>query len=109
MTIRTAAIVSGMLAIAVSRCRMTSSVPDFAEPKPRTRPSGVRMLDGRALMAWISSPQPPHQVPADHPQNDRQQDRPGQIGAQQPLSLDRAEAPARIPYQVPHPAEHVMD
>src|SRR5262249_46484320 len=109
MTISTAVMVSGILAIAVSRCRMKSSVPDFAEPWPRTRPSGVRMFEGGGLMAWISSPQSSHQVSADHPQNDRQQDRSDQMGARQPLPLGRAEAPAGIPYKVPHPAKHVMD
>src|SRR5215470_2759422 len=108
MTIRIAAMVSGMLAIAVSRCRMKSSVPDLAEPKPRTRPSGVRMFVGRALMTGHSSPQSSHQVSADDPQDDRQDDRSDPAGTQHEFALGGAEAPAGVPDQVAHAAQHVV-
>ena len=43
-TMTTNAMVSGTLATAVRRWRQKSPVPERAEPRPRTRPSGVLSL-----------------------------------------------------------------
>src|SRR5580704_7768264 len=102
VTIRTAAIVSGILAIAVRRWWMKCQVPDFAEPRPRARPSAVRMFMG-------SSSQPAHQPSADDPQDDRQHDGPDQVGARKPFAFGWPEARPGVPDQMPHSAKHVMD
>jgi hypothetical protein len=43
ITITITGIISRTIATAVRRCRQKSDVPDVAEPRPRTRPSGVRI------------------------------------------------------------------
>src|SRR5215470_3990275 len=97
------AAVSGTSATDVSRCHQKCSVPDFAGPRPRTRPSGVRIV-----MTTSSSLTAHHQV-ADDPQQQGEHDRSEQRGARQPFALVGAEAIAQIPDQVANPAKHVMD
>src|ERR1700693_2083525 len=79
--------VSGMLAIAVMRCSQNASVPDFAEPRPRTRPSGVRML-----MSIAPSSHAEHHE--DQPQQDDRRDRADDVGTHQPFALRRLPAVA---------------
>ena len=50
MTMTMAGTISRTMAIAVRRCCQKSLVPARAEPRPRTRPSGVR-IDFEPLIA----------------------------------------------------------
>src|SRR4051794_22391325 len=91
-----------MLATAVNRCRQKWSVPRLAEPRPRTRPSGVRMLMAR------SSPQSAGENIDDDPDQDRQRNRAVDGGVGEPFALRRSKAVAGVPDQMPDAAEHVM-
>src|ERR1700722_10583490 len=96
------AMVSGMLAIAVKRCSQKSSVPLLAEPKPRTRPSGVRML-------MFKDPSTHPRQRQDCPQQDGRGDRADDVGAHQPFALVVFQPIAEVPDQIAKPAKQVVE
>src|SRR5271165_2628854 len=104
MKITITAIVSGMLATAVSRWRQKCSVPEWAAPSPRTRESGV----GYAWRGYRSQ-RTSHRQQAENPQQHGDRDRTDQIGCGEPFALNRSEAAAGVPDQMANAAQHVMD
>src|ERR1700746_4057353 len=93
--------VSGMLAIAVIRCSQNASVPVLAEPSPRTRPSGVRMLMVEAPSSHAGNDQ-------DRPQENSREDRADDVRPHQPLALSRLEAVAEVPDEIAQAADEMM-
>src|SRR5215471_20195102 len=93
--------VSGMLAIAVMRCSQNSSVPVLAEPSPRTRPSGVRML-------MVKTPSSHSGNDQDRPQQDGGEDRADDVRPHQPFALGRLEAVAEVPDEIAQTADQMV-
>src|ERR1700751_5773514 len=96
--------VSGIPATVVTRWAQKWSVPVPAEPRPRTRPSGVRMLMVSLLPAGSADEEITR-----HPQHDRAGDRGKQRGGGQPVALARPEAAAGVPDEMADAAEGVME
>src|SRR5215471_9695862 len=97
-------IVSGMPATEVTRCAQKWSVPVPAEPRPRTRPSGVRMLM-QLLLPAVSADE---EITRD-PEHGRARDRCEQGRRGEPLALARPETAAGVPDEMTDAAEGVME
>ena len=73
-------------------------MPSCAEPRPRTRFSGVASRDSHQRTA----------SPID-PEEDRQRDRADDVGERQPVARRLAEAVAGVPDEMAEAAEHMVD
>src|SRR5690242_17334855 len=96
--------VSGTAATAVSRWRQNCAVPERAEPRPRTRRSGVRMV-----ISCTPSPRTTHHHEPEHPHEHREEHRTDERGAREPFAFHRAESVTGVPYQMTDAAERVVD
>src|SRR6516165_2850188 len=97
-----AVMVSGTLAIAVSRWCQKCSVPTWRR-RGRAR--------GRAACGygWARSLSDSHREHDENPQHHGNRDRTDEIGRCQPFALLRAKTTAGVPDQVANAAEHVVD
>src|SRR4051794_3569768 len=92
--------ISGMLETAVSRWCQKWPVPSRAEPRPRTRASGVRM-------SLISKASPRHV--AGDPHQKREHDRTGERGPGHACGGLLADGRAGVPDQMADAAQHVVE